>query len=110
VGSRWEIHAVPEGLNILGFNDFILLVVVDDIPINSGEHMVSSMNSENEQATRELVRLSYKPYFFYQLAVLFSHNKSANITFSHGFSDNKRVRIVVIIAELHILISSTKKI
>jgi hypothetical protein len=32
------------------------------------------------------VRLSYKLYFFSKQIVFFSHNKSANNTFSHGFS------------------------
>jgi hypothetical protein len=32
------------------------------------------------------VRLSYKPYFFSQRTVFFSHNKSVNSTFSRGFS------------------------
>ena len=30
------------------------------------------------------VRLAYKPYFFSQRTVFFSHNKSTNGTFSHG--------------------------
>jgi hypothetical protein len=30
--------------------------------------------------------MSYKPYFFSHRTVFFSHNKSANSTFSHGFS------------------------
>ena len=32
------------------------------------------------------IRLAYKPYFFSQRTVFFSHNKSANSTFSHGLS------------------------
>ena len=32
------------------------------------------------------VHLAYKPYFFSQRTVFFSHNKSANSTFSHGLS------------------------
>jgi len=32
------------------------------------------------------LRLAYKPYFFSQRTVFFSHNKSANSTFSHGLS------------------------
>jgi len=32
------------------------------------------------------VRLAYNPYFFSQRTVFFSHNKSANGTFSHGLS------------------------
>ena len=32
------------------------------------------------------VRLAYKPYFFSQRTIFFSHNKSANSTFSHGLS------------------------
>jgi len=32
------------------------------------------------------VRLAYKPYFFSQRTVFFSHNKSANSTFSHDLS------------------------
>jgi len=32
------------------------------------------------------VRLSYEPYYFSERTVFFSHNKSANSTFSHGFS------------------------
>jgi len=30
------------------------------------------------------VRLAYKPYFFNQRTLFFSHNKSTNSTFSHG--------------------------
>jgi len=33
---------------------------------------------------------SYKPYFFCQPTVFFSHDKSANSIFSHGFSDQAR--------------------
>ena len=36
------------------------------------------------------VRLSYKPYFFSQRTIFFSHNKSANNTFSHGLSVKRR--------------------
>jgi hypothetical protein len=32
------------------------------------------------------VRLAYKPYFLSQQTVFFSHKKSANSTFGHGFS------------------------
>ena len=32
------------------------------------------------------VYLAYKPYFFSQRTVFFSHNKSTNSTFSHGLS------------------------
>jgi len=32
------------------------------------------------------VRLAYKPYFFSQRTIFFSHNKSANGIFSHGLS------------------------
>ena len=32
------------------------------------------------------VRLAYNPYFFSERIVFFSHNKSANSTFSHGLS------------------------
>jgi len=32
------------------------------------------------------VRLAYKPYFFSQRTIFFSHNKLANSTFSHGLS------------------------
>ena len=32
------------------------------------------------------VCLAYKPYFFSQRTIFFSHNKSANSTFSHGLS------------------------
>ena len=32
------------------------------------------------------VRLVYKPYFFSQQTIFFSHNKSANSTFIHGLS------------------------
>ena len=32
------------------------------------------------------VRLAYKPYFFGQRIIFFSHNKSTNSTFSHGLS------------------------
>ena len=32
------------------------------------------------------VHLAYKPYFFSQRTVFFSHNKSANSAFSHGLS------------------------
>jgi hypothetical protein len=35
------------------------------------------------------VRLFYKPYFFYQPTIFFSHNKSANSTFTHDFSDQR---------------------
>ena len=35
------------------------------------------------------VRLAYKPYFFGQQTLFFSHNKSANNTFSHGLSVNR---------------------
>jgi len=31
-------------------------------------------------------RLSYEPYYFSERTIFFSHNKSANSTFSHGFS------------------------
>ena len=37
------------------------------------------------------VRLAYQPYFFNEVTVFSSHNKSANNTFSHGFSA-KRTR------------------
>jgi len=33
-----------------------------------------------------LVRLAYKPYFFNQRTIFFSHNKSVNSTLSHGLS------------------------
>ena len=33
-----------------------------------------------------LVRLAYKPYLFSQRTIFFSHNKSANSSFSHGLS------------------------
>jgi hypothetical protein len=33
------------------------------------------------------VCLAYKPYFFSQQIIFSYHNKSANSTFSHGFSD-----------------------
>ena len=32
------------------------------------------------------IRLAYKPYFFSQRIIFFSHNKLANSTFSHGLS------------------------
>jgi len=32
------------------------------------------------------VCLAYKPYFFSQRTIFFSHTKSANSTFSHGLS------------------------
>ena len=37
---------------------------------------------------QNIVRLSYKPYFFCQPTVFFSHDKSENSIFSHGFSDH----------------------
>ena len=39
-------------------------------------------------------RLAYKPYFFSQLTVFFSHNKSANNTFSHGLSAKRTGQLV----------------
>ena len=41
------------------------------------------------------VRLSYEPYYFSERTVFFSHNKSANSTFSHGFSAkaNKAINV-----------------
>ena len=41
------------------------------------------------------VRLAYKPYFFSQRTVFFSHNKSANSTFSHGLSAKRIGRLLV---------------
>jgi len=35
------------------------------------------------------VCLAYKPYFFSQRILFFSHNKSANSTFSHGLSTKR---------------------
>ena len=37
--------------------------------------------------------IAYKPYFFSQLTVFFSHNKSANGTFSHGLSAKRTGQI-----------------
>ena len=37
-------------------------------------------------AGKRHVRLAYKPYFFSQRIIFFSHNKSANSTFSHDLS------------------------
>jgi hypothetical protein len=41
------------------------------------------------------VRLSYKPYFFSERTMFFSHNKSANSTFSHGLSVKRTKSYVV---------------
>jgi hypothetical protein len=51
-------------------------------PTTSTDHALSKQG----KGTRHigLVRLSYKPYFFSQQTVFFSHSKSANSTFSHG--------------------------
>jgi len=35
------------------------------------------------------VRLAYKPYFFSQRTIFFSHNKSANNIFSHDLSGER---------------------
>jgi len=40
------------------------------------------------------VRSAYKPYFFSLQVIFFSHNKSANSTFSHGLSA-KRIRQII---------------
>ena len=40
------------------------------------------------------VRLAYKPYFFSQRIVFFSHNKSANNTFGHGLSTKRTWHII----------------
>jgi len=37
-------------------------------------------------AGKHPVRLVYKPYFFSQRTIFFSHNKLANSTFSHSLS------------------------
>jgi hypothetical protein len=39
------------------------------------------------------IRLSYKPYFFSERTVFFSHNKSANNTSNHGLSA-KRTKLI----------------
>jgi len=43
------------------------------------------------------IRLTYKPYLFSQRIVFFSHNKSANGTFSPGLSAKRTVLLVVIL-------------
>jgi hypothetical protein len=47
-------------------------------------HVFQSVSMSNDYIGP--VRLSYKPYFFNQRTIFFSHNKSANNTFSHDFS------------------------
>ena len=42
--------------------------------------------SRNSNNVLRPVRLAYKPYFFSQQTIFFSHNKLANSTFIHGFS------------------------
>ena len=41
------------------------------------------------------VRLAYKLYFFSQRTIFFSHNKSANSTFSHDLSAKRTGQIVL---------------
>ena len=44
------------------------------------------MDTSKEEVDHCPVRLAYKPYFFSQRTVFFSHNKSVNNTFSHDLS------------------------
>ena len=46
----------------------------------------SGKRSGGTVTNKRPVRLAYKPYFFSQQTIFFSHNKSANSTFSHGLS------------------------
>ena len=47
---------------------------------------LSIMEPPTVSTDRCPVRLAYKSYFFSQRTIFFSHNKSANSTFSHGLS------------------------
>ena len=51
------------------------------------------------------VCLIYKPYFFNQRTIFFSHNKLVNSTFSHGLSA-KRIGLITFI----LVISSSDKV
>ena len=44
------------------------------------------MDTSKEEVDHCPIRLAYKSYFFSQRTIFFSHNKSANSTFSHGLS------------------------
>ena len=46
------------------------------------------------------VRLTYKPYFFNRRTVFFSHNKSANSTFSHGLSAKRTEQLSKTLSEI----------
>ena len=61
------------------------------MPKSSSSHMIQSPNhtSVSGSGNLQIVRLSSKPYFFCQPAIFFSHNKSANNTFSHDFSEQR---------------------
>ena len=39
------------------------------------------------------IRLTYKPYFFSQRIIFFSHNKSVNSTFSHAYQPNEQSKL-----------------
>ena len=43
--------------------------------------------------TKRHVRLAYKPFFFSQRTIFFSHNKSANSTFSLGLPAERTGRV-----------------
>ena len=47
------------------------------------------------------IRLAYKPYFFSQRTVFFSHNKSVNSTFSHGLSAKRTGPLFVAFSSIH---------
>ena len=58
-----------------------ILTVKKTILTMTPDHMYKA-----HRTTIHPVRLAYKPYFFRQRTLFFSHNKSANNTFSHGLS------------------------
>jgi len=46
------------------------------------ENLLGSLGGKDSDP----IHLSYEPYYFSERIVSFSHNESANSTFSHGFS------------------------
>ena len=54
-------------------------------PSDQAAYLVSSCANKYGRSHRP-VRLAYKPYFFNQRTIFFSHNKSTNSIFSHGLS------------------------
>jgi len=74
----WFLVSIFDGI-VLHFVSFLFFRVIWFHFMPSGSCNVDMKNYRH-------VRLVYKPYFFSQRTVFFSHNKSTNGTFSHGLS------------------------